>query len=380
MQTSNVPPNHEDESALNPESKTSHTSKSNQDVKICPPSVQSIVKVWLILVAFAVLSLWIMQRSVNAYYLQTYHQPSPLVKIDDYIFWDKVWAFGEKIGDFLYQQHDELSANIQQLNDNIVQQFNQNHAFTPAYLAEQERKRQAQLMQLRLEQERLLQEQQAKQQEKLAQRFTLTSQDKIFFAGDSMMQGVAPHVQQYLQKYQIQSVNLSKQSTGLSYPSFFDWPKTIEQTLKQQPDIKILAVFLGPNDPWDMMNPSTKKMLRFASEEWKIEYQSRIAHILDLAQQHHVQVIWFTPPNMKQDKLNKQMITLNQIIKEELQKHDVLMIDTRPLVGGKNNVYNDYLVKNGQSIKMRTADGIHFTPQGQKILAEVLQKQLTLLP
>ncbi|HCR6473330.1 TPA: DUF459 domain-containing protein, partial [Shigella flexneri] len=69
--------------------------------------------------------------------------------------------------------------------------------------------------------------------------------DKVFFAGDSMMQGVAPFVERSLKKqYGIQSVNLSKQSTGLSYPKFFDWPNTIEQTLKQQTDIRLLVVFL----------------------------------------------------------------------------------------------------------------------------------------
>jgi len=55
------------------------------------------------------------------------------------------------------------------------------------------------------------------------------------------MQGVAPHVQKHLQQgYQIKSVNLSKQSTGLSYPGFFDWPKTIQETLASGRNIKIL--------------------------------------------------------------------------------------------------------------------------------------------
>ncbi len=59
------------------------------------------------------------------------------------------------------------------------------------------------------------------------------------------MQGVAPFVQKSLkQQYGIESANLSKQSTGLSYPSFFDWPKTIEETLKKHPEISVLAVFL----------------------------------------------------------------------------------------------------------------------------------------
>lgn len=64
----------------------------------------------------------------------------------------------------------------------------------------------------------------------------IRSGDKVFFAGDSLMQGVAPFVQKSLkQQYGIESANLSKQSTGLSYPSFFDWPKTIEETLKKHP-------------------------------------------------------------------------------------------------------------------------------------------------
>ena len=83
-----------------------------------------------------------------------------------------------------------------------------------------------------------------------------------------MMQGVAPFVERSLKKqYGIQSVNLSKQSTGLSYPKFFDWPNTIEQTLKQQTDIRLLVVFLGPNDPWDF--PKGKKYLKFAYSDRK---------------------------------------------------------------------------------------------------------------
>lgn len=112
------------------------------------------------------------------------------------------------------------------------------------------------------------------------------------------MQGVAPFVQKHLkQEYGVQSVNLSKQSTGLSYPNFFDWPKTIEQTLQKEPDIRVLVVFLGPNDPWDF--PMGKKYLKFASPEWEAEYLNRVRRILDAASAHDVQVIWLGIPYMK---------------------------------------------------------------------------------
>ena len=73
------------------------------------------------------------------------------------------------------------------------------------------------------------------QAEQSATQVVLKKGNKVFFAGDSLMQGVAPFVQKHLkQEYGVQSVNLSKQSTGLSYPNFFDWPKTIEQTLQKR--------------------------------------------------------------------------------------------------------------------------------------------------
>ena len=66
-------------------------------------------------------------------------------------------------------------------------------------------------------------------------------------------------------------------------PKFFDWPNTIEQTLKQQTDIRLLVVFLGPNDPWDF--PKGKKYLKFASPEWSEEYLSHVNHILTTTEQ-----------------------------------------------------------------------------------------------
>jgi len=98
----------------------------------------------------------------------------------------------------------------------------------------------------------------------------------------------------------------------LSYPNFFDWPKTIEQTLQKEPDIRVLVVFLGPNDPWDF--PMGKKYLKFASPEWEAEYLNRVRRILDAASAHDVQVIWLGIPYMKKAKLNEQMRYLDKIL------------------------------------------------------------------
>lgn len=323
----------------------------------------------LVLIVAAVLGIWIMQNSVNAYYQQTYHQDSPLKFLDEYPIWKK----GGELGTLFYAEHDLAKSSIQESNQVMVDAFNQDYAYTPEYkkmLAEKAKQ----------EKIRLAKEAAEREKQDLLNQFSLTKSDQVFFAGDSLMQGVAPYVQKHLlENYEIKTVNLSKQSTGLSYPSFFDWPKTIKETIEANPQIKILVVFLGPNDPWDMPNPQGGRYLKFESPEWETEYRSRIAGIIETAQQHHVRVMWLTPPNMRKPTLNDQMVYLNHVIEDQVQKSKAFFIDSRPILGNKNNVYSDYLEKNGNSIKMRSADGIHFSPEGQKAIADVISQHLKVI-
>lgn len=313
--------------------------------------------VLFVLCLFACLSVWIMQNSINAYVLQTYHQPSPLTALDDYPLWKK----GGEIGDALYAQHDALMGAIGKQSEMITDKLNANVvAATTATAATSEA---------------VTADNETSEATTVVDEYVLRAGDEIFFAGDSMMQGVAPHVQQYLKKnYNIKSVNLSKQSTGLAYPKFFNWPKTIEETLAGNPNIKILAVFLGPNDPWDMANPNGGGQLKFKSEEWAAEYRARIATILHSAESRGVKVIWITPPNMRKQSLNQQMIYLRDVFNDELSRHNVKVIDSREILGTVNDVYNDYLEIDGKKTKMRTGDGIHFTVKGQKLIAQALQE------
>ena len=320
--------------------------------------VQSYIFILVTLIFFAFLSIWIMQNSVNAYFQQTYHRESPLSKLEKF----EVWTLGGQIGDLLYTKHGLNKAMIGQLNTEIISQYNEHYAYTPEY-------RQYLVQLEKQEKIRLAEEEQARAHQALLDQFTLTKTDQVFFAGDSLMQGVAPHVQKHLQeKFDIKTINLSKQSTGLSYPSFFDWPKTIQDTISANKQIKVLIVFLGANDPWDMPNPKGETV-----------YRSRISQIIQTAKENRISVMWLSPPNMKKDSLNQQMVYLNRVISDEVKKHQAFFIDSRPLLGGKNDIYNEYVTKNGNSIKMRSADGIHFSTDGQKLIAQVISSHLKII-
>ncbi|MXV35139.1 MULTISPECIES: SGNH family hydrolase [unclassified Saccharibacter] len=203
-------------------------------------------------------------------------------------------------------------------------------------------------------------------------------QKHILFIGDSMMQGVAPHAVTALRRhYHIQSYDLSLQSTGLSYPSFFNWPETLRKTLTDKPGITTVVVFLGPNDPWDM--PSTARhghYLKFRSPVWEEDYRGRIRSILDAAKAHDVRVIWIGPPATKRERLSSGILYLDQLFQSEVEQAGQTYISVDKLFHYHNHTYSETMERNGREIRLRSADGTHFTPTGQKVIAEAVMKAL----
>lgn len=205
----------------------------------------------------------------------------------------------------------------------------------------------------------------------------LTQNDKVLFVGDSLMQGVAPYVKKMLFKqYKIESVNLSKQSTGLAYPKAFNWPKTINDNLIADPSIKLLVVFLGPNDPWDFPVKGYAKYVKFKSELWEEQYRLRIATILNSASEHNVQVLWLAAPCMRKPQLNLGMVYLNTLYQSEVEKRQQHFLTTNQLLGCTYETFNSFIESNKDKIKVRVDDGIHFTPIGQKILAKAIMDKI----
>ncbi|MEN9946698.1 MAG: hypothetical protein RLZZ293_1084 [Pseudomonadota bacterium] len=315
--------------------------------------LKDFIRVWTTIIIVFISSIWITQNSINAYWQQTYHQPSLLEKLNlnKYI----IWQFGASIDEKINSQYNRFTTNIivPNINDNIVTIRTVQKKYL--HISSLKEKRTTKII--------------ANHNE-----ITLSKNDIVFFAGDSLMQGVAPFVEQNLKKkYGIQSINLSKQSTGLSYPTFFDWPKTIETTLNNQPQIKLLIMFLGPNDPWDFPDPEKSRgapYLKFASSDWEYIYRSRINKIVQLALSHNVKIIWLNVPYMRSEKLNSQMVYLRSVINKEL--HDkVLLLPTCDLLSNTGK-YSDYILQNGKKIIVRSKDGIHFSGKGQELLAEYI--------
>lgn len=210
-------------------------------------------------------------------------------------------------------------------------------------------------------------------------RYQLTSNDRVLLIGDSMMQGIAPFISRSLRHdYGIDSLDISRQSTGLAYPKFFDWPGTVSKTLASG-DYSTMIVFLGANDTWDMI--LDKRFEPFGSERWQSVYASRVNEILTTAAQHQVRVIWLGVPVMGRAKINKGVPILNAAYQSEAQKLGAFsrFVPTAALLTDDLEHYSKFktLPDRGQ-VAVRTEDGVHFTAPGQRLLAQLVLDQFVL--
>ncbi|HEY6093695.1 MAG TPA: DUF459 domain-containing protein [Gallionellaceae bacterium] len=202
---------------------------------------------------------------------------------------------------------------------------------------------------------------------------------KVLFAGDSMMQGVAPMVISRLRKDYPKGVfvDVSKPSTGLVARRYFDWPTRIrEESIKH--GIHVIVMFLGPNDPWDIYEGN--KRYTFPSDRWEAKYRSRVDEVLDFAQLSGIRVIWIGLPVMREERIKQGAKIENRIFQDEVQKYKFIYLPTEDLLGSLNDPYTKYIEdpKKGK-LAVRLDDGVHFTMLGLRMISsrvdELLRKR-----
>ncbi|ECO9895636.1 DUF459 domain-containing protein [Campylobacter coli] len=200
--------------------------------------------------------------------------------------------------------------------------------------------------------------------------------DEFLFIGDSLMQGVAIALNRDLIDLGLKANDLSKQNTGLSYKSYFDWAKATKEAFAKNPNIKYLVILLGANDPWDIKKGGVYH--RFGSDSWIDIYTYRVNEIINIAKQHHAKILWFEIPPVKKNELNEKIQILNKIYSEEILKNKQIFINTK-LFFSVNDEFSTYIKnENNKSIKMRTDDGIHFTSNGAKEMSKLLLQHITI--
>ena len=232
----------------------------------------------------------------------------------------------------------------------------------------------------------------------------------VHVLGDSLGQMLAEGLDDALgDRDDVGVVHKAKGSTGLVASDFYDWPKAIDDLLagrdagkddkpgadKQAADasragatkdagkpdrkaepapsgkpsrIDVAVMMIGSNDKQGIRQDG--KTLSFGSPEWTSAYTSRVVAIDEAFRSHGIPLIWVGVPITKDDGFADAMATLNDITKEAAGKTGAVYVDTWEAFSDDNGEFSSYGPDvNGQTVRLRSTDGIHFTKAGARKLA-----------
>ncbi|MFI5046856.1 MAG: DUF459 domain-containing protein [Acidimicrobiia bacterium] len=156
----------------------------------------------------------------------------------------------------------------------------------------------------------------------------------------------------------------SRVSSGLTTPTFFDWPDHATKEMARL-DPEVAVFIIGANDFGAPLNTREDD---HGTAVWKTDYTARIETMLTALGELNRRVIWLSSPPFKDDR-NDQIQDVDALTKDVIAKHkNVVYVDTYKLFSDDQGKYQAALPPlddpNGTPVTVRTGDGVHFTQAG----------------
>lgn len=200
---------------------------------------------------------------------------------------------------------------------------------------------------------------------------------RVLVAGDSLSGYLGPSLNQALSGLPATVTPDQHVGTGLARPDVVDWPRELQQDMDaDKPDVVVL--FIGGNDDQDLRTPDGWLPISHLPE-WKVEYQRRIAQIMDIVTRPGVSVYWVGLPAMGKAHLNTYVPVINDLIRTEAaaRPHQVTYVDAGKALNGPDGGFTAYLPdRNGKQVEVRAGDGVHPTPAGMDRIVSLFAPDL----
>lgn len=199
----------------------------------------------------------------------------------------------------------------------------------------------------------------------------------VALTGDSMMAvGLSAELmREAAGDKNLRIVKAFRSGTGLARPEVFNWMDEYPAMLgEEKPDVVIVAI--GANDGQGFVVDG--KVLPYGSEDWRKVYQERIAGFLAMVGEGGARVVWVGLPPMRGHIYNEKITDLNRITYTVVsQSPRATWWNPASYVSDEAGKYREYVtLANGQTMRIRSTDGIHLSDEGAGLLTSELLKWL----
>ena len=115
----------------------------------------------------------------------------------------------------------------------------------------------------------------------------------------------------------------------------------------------------------------------FRSEKWGELYSRRVDEMIGVLKSKGVPVFWVGLPSIRGSRATSEMVYLNDLYRGRAEKAGITYIDIWDGFVDKSNTYNNYGPDlEGQTRRLRSGDGAHFTRAGARKLAHYAEREI----
>jgi uncharacterized protein len=194
--------------------------------------------------------------------------------------------------------------------------------------------------------------------------------------GDSIGQLLAQGLTERLSdRPEVGVLREAREDSGLVRDDFYDWTKAAQDLIASGQKINVAVMLIGSNDHQPLRDasgsydPDTPK--------WQELYAARVEAVSAVFRDAKIPLLWVGLPIMKSDRFSAEMASFNDIYREHAGKNGATFIDIWEAFGDDRGQFSPYGPDvNGQVVRLRALDGIHFTKAGAVKLASFVEPNI----
>ncbi|WP_395664909.1 DUF459 domain-containing protein [Methylocella sp.] len=168
----------------------------------------------------------------------------------------------------------------------------------------------------------------------------------------------------------------AKENSGLVRDDFFDWPKTVDEMLASGEKIDIAVIMIGSNDR-QTLRDGAGGAFEPLTPEWKAAYAARVERIARAFREKNIPLLWAGLPVMKSERLAADASAFNDLYRVHAEAEGAKFIDLWEAFATESGAFSATGPDvNGEIVRLRAADGIHFTQAGARKLAHFIEPEI----
>jgi len=199
----------------------------------------------------------------------------------------------------------------------------------------------------------------------------------VHVVGDSLADALAQGLKEQFAETrpEVGVMRRTRPSSGLVRDDYYDWPKTLREIAAGPDQIDMIVMMLGSNDRQSLRDEAGSH--DFGSERWRELYIRRLDEMLAVAQEKRIPFLVVGMPVMQAPRLSADMLAINALFKERAARAGAVYVDIWESFASEQGQYAASGPDvNGEIVRLRVGDGVHFTKAGARKLGFFVGKEV----